>query len=216
MQRETMFKYGSILSISLIVLGLSIRFGGEKFLVDIYFKKYNNFPDTVRLNIVKYSGTVIYIAGWLIMAICLSLNLSRKNKGYRFLTQFLLSSIVISVVWVVMEYKEVNFVLQPKLPLISISVLLSSLSSLIVLKTSASFKDIILIVTASFFIIFSEYFILPLQRQYDIQDGIGLPVLILGWFILFSVFNDIKNSEDWIGTISNVQIPMVDMKHNNF
>lgn len=203
MNQKDTFKYSYMIAIGLVVLGLSLRFGGEKFLVDMYFKKYNDSPDKTTLNIVKYSGVVIYIVGWLIIVICLYM----KHKDHKFLIQFLLSSVIINVVWTILEFREINFLLRPKLPLISVSVLLSSLTSLIILKSDL--KDIILIIIASFLIVFTEYFILPLQRQYDIQDGVGLPLLILGWFILFYVFEDVKEVE----TLLAEKLPMININH---
>lgn len=170
-------------AVGLIIIGLCLRFGGEKFMVDWYFKKYNNAPAKTLLNTVKYGGVSMYIGGWLMMAICLAM----KHKGNRLLKHSIFSVLIISVIWAVFEFKEENFVTQPKLPLISCSVLLSSLVALITLKYSL--KDILLIVVASILIIFTEYFVLPFQRNNNINDGLGLPLLILGWIILFYVFD---------------------------
>jgi hypothetical protein len=190
------------LAVGLVVSGLCLRFGGEKFLVDLNFKKYNDAPDKILLNTVKYSGVALYIFGWLIASICLSM----KHPGNKFLKHSIFSVLIISVVWAVFEFKEENFVSQPKLPLISCSVLLSSLVALISLKYKI--KDIILIVLASVLIIFTEYFILPFQRNNNINDGIGLPLLILGWFILFYVFDG--ESEPTLNTFNTVQgIPLL-------
>jgi hypothetical protein len=185
MKQLKTFKSGTIYSVAvgLIIFGLCLRFGGEKFLIDLYFKKYNDSPNSNLLNLVKYGGVSLYIGGWLILAICLSL----KHKGNKLLKHSIFSVIIISVVWTVFEFKEESFVTQPKLPLISISVLLSSLVALISLKYEI--KDILLIIFASVLIIFAEYFVLPFQRNNGIHDGLGLPFLILGWFILYYVFD---------------------------
>ena len=171
------------IAVGLVIVGLCLRFGGEKFMVDWYFKKYNDAPPKTILSTIKYSGVSMYIGGWLIMAICLSM----KHKGNRLLKHSIFSVLIISIVWAVFEFKEENFVTQPKLPLVSCSVLLSSLVALITLKYDI--KDILLIVVASVLIIFAEYFVLPFQRTNNVHDGLGLPLLILGWFILFYVFD---------------------------
>jgi hypothetical protein len=171
------------IGVGLIVVGLCLRFGGEKFLLDLYFKKYNDAPNQTLLNIVKYGGVALYIGGWLIGAICISM----RHKGNILLKNSIFSVVIISVIWTVFEFKEEKFITQPKLPLISCSVLLSSLVALIALKYKI--KDIILILVASILIISVEYFILPFQRNNQICDGLGLPLLILGWFILFYVFD---------------------------
>jgi membrane-bound ClpP family serine protease len=170
-------------AVGLIIFGLCLRFGGEKFLIDQHFKKYNDAPNSNLLNLVKYGGVGLYIGGWLTLAVCLSL----KHKGNKLLKHSIFSAILISVVWTVFEFKEEKFVTQTKLPLISISVLLSSLVALISLKYEI--KDILLIIVASVLIIFAEYFVLPFQRNNGIHDGLGLPLLILGWFLLYYVFD---------------------------
>lgn len=187
-QRET-FKNIYAIAVGFIVLGLCLRFGGEKFLVDIYLKKYNDAPDKNTVNLVKYGGVALYVGGWLITAICLAI----KHKGNKLLKHSIFSIVIISVIWAVFEFKEESFITQPKLPLISCSMLLSSLVALISLKYKL--KDIMLIVLASILIIFAEYFVLPFQRNNNINDGLGIPLLILGWFILFNVFDGeiIKN-----------------------
>lgn len=169
--------------VGLIIIGLCLRFGGEKFLTDLYFRKYNDAPDQTLLNVVKYGGVALYICGWLVVAICISM----KHKGNRILKHSIFSIVIISVIWAVFEFKEERFITQPKLPLLSCSVLLSSLVALITLKYKI--KDIILILVASILIVSAEYFILPFQRNNQICDGMGLPLLILGWFILFYVFD---------------------------
>jgi hypothetical protein len=171
-------------AVGLVVFGLCLRFGGEKFVIDIYLKKYNDSPGKTILNTVRYGGVALYILGWLLIAICLSM----RHKGNRLLKHSIFSVIIISVVWAVFEFKEENFIHQPKLPLLSCSVLLSSLVALISLKYKI--KDVFLIVVASILIIFSEYFMLPFQRNNNIYDGIGLPLLLLGWIILFHVFDE--------------------------
>lgn len=176
------------IAISLIVLGLCLRFEGENFLTDLYLKKYNDMPSKTVYNLVKYTGVTLYIGGWLLTSICLSI----KHKGNKFLKNSIFSAIIISIVWSVFEYKEKTFVIQPKLPLISCSVLLSSLIALISLKYKL--KDVFLIIVASILIVFAEYFVLPFQRCNNIRDGIGLPLLILGWFIIFYVFNEEDSS----------------------
>ena len=173
----------STAAVGCIVLGLCLRFGSEKFLIDLYLKKYNDAPDRSLLKVVKYSGVALYIGGWLIISICLSL----KHKGNKILRNSIFSVIMVSVVWSVFEYKEESFITQPKLPLLSCTVLLSSLVALISLKYKI--QDVILILVAATLIIFSEFFMLPFQRDNGIIDGLGLPVLILGWFILFYIFD---------------------------
>jgi hypothetical protein len=170
-------------AVGLVVFGLCFRFGGEKYIIDYYRNKYNDSPTKTVLNACKYFGVALYVFGWLIVSVCLSL----KHKGNRILKNSILSVALVSVLWAVFEFKEEGFVFQPKLPLISCSVLLSALVALISLKYSL--KDIVLIVVASFLIVFSEYAVLPFQRENNIVDGLGIPLLILGWFILFYVFN---------------------------
>jgi hypothetical protein len=170
-------------AVGFIIIGLCLRFGGEKFLTDIYSHKYNDAPNPSLLKTVKYGGVALYIGGWLVVAICLSM----KHKGNRILKHSIFSVVIISMIWAVFEFKEESFISQPKLPLLSCSVLLSSLVALISLKYNI--KDIMLILVASVLIISSEYFILPFQRNNQICDGLGLPLLILGWFILFYVFD---------------------------
>lgn len=201
MIQNTTFIY--TIAVGLISLGLCFRFGGEKFLIDIYTKKYNDSPDKTLLNAVKYGGVALYIGGWLLAAVCLSI----KHKGNRILKHSIFSAIVISVVWAVFEFKKENFVIQPKLPLLSCSILLSSLIALISLKYKI--KDIILIMIASTLIIFTEYFVLPFQRNNNISDGIGLPLLILGWFILFYVFDGDEVASNKI--LRDIHIPLVNM-----
>jgi uncharacterized membrane protein YhdT len=187
---------------------MSVRFGGEKFAIDLYYKKFNDFPETSTLNIIKYSGAALYVLGWLLIAYCISM----KHKSNKFLLQFLLSAIGISVIWVVMEYKEINFSFN-QLPLVSVTVLLTALASLITLKIGI--KDISMLMVSSILITFSEYFMLPFQRQHGIQDGIGLPTLILGWFILYSVFNEVKVNEETFDDFEQEMVdlhPMVDVK----
>lgn len=196
------------IAVALISLGLCFRFGGEKFLIDIYTKKYNDSPDKNLLNAVKYGGVALYIGGWLIAATCFSI----KHKGNRILKHSILSAIIISVVWTIFEFKKENFVTQPKLPLLSCSILLSSLIALIFLKYKI--KDTILIVVAAALIIFAEYFVLPFQRNNNISDGIGLPLLILGWFILFHVFDGDEVASNKI--LRNIHIPLVNMRGRPF
>jgi membrane-bound ClpP family serine protease len=71
-------------------------------------------------------------------------------------------------------------------------------------------KDIILILVASILIIFSEYFVLPFQRNNGVFDGIGLPLLILGWFILFYVFNGENVLQDTI--LNKNMIPLLNIQ----
>lgn len=190
-------------AVGLIVIGLCLRFGGEKFLTDLYFKKYNDSPNQTLLNTIKYGGVALYIGGWLAIAMCLTI----KHKGNRILKHSIFSVIIVSVIWAVFEFKEENFVIQPKLPLLSCSVLLSSLMALISLKYKL--KDIILILVASVLIVFAEYFVLPFQRNNGIQDGLGLPLLILGWFILFYVFNGSDEVQNFLSTEQD--IPLVNL-----
>ena len=62
---------------------------------------------------------------------------------------------------------------------------------------------------ASTLIIFTEYFVLPFQRNNNISDGIGLPLLILGWFILFYVFDGDEVASNKI--LRDIHIPLVNM-----
>ena len=199
-QQKT-FTYIYTAAVGFVVVGLCLRFGGEKFLVDWYFKKYNDSPNKNLLAITKYGGVALYIGGWLIMSVCLAL----KHQGNRLLKHSIFGAIIVSVVWAVFEFKDESFITQPKLPLISISVLLSSLIALITLKYKI--KDIMLIIVASILIIFSEYFVLPFQRNNNVQDGLGLPLLILGWFVLFYVFNGDLPLENVMNR--NENIPLV-------
>lgn len=201
--QKTTYTCISTVAVALISLGLCFRFGGEKFLTDVYQKKYNDSPDKTLLSTVKYGGVVLYIGGWLIAAICLSM----KHKGNRILKNSIFSALIISVVWGVFEFKKESFILQPKLPLLSCSILLSSLIALISLKYKI--KDMILIMVAATLIIFSEYFVLPFQRNNDISDGIGLPLLLLGWFILFYVFDGDEVESRKI--LHDIQIPLFNM-----
>jgi hypothetical protein len=202
-QRETFMCIGTT-AVGLIVLGLCLRFGGEKFIVDLYSKKYNDAPSKMLLNTIKYCGVGLYVGGWLITAICISL----KHQGNKLLKHSIFSAIIISVVWAVFEFKEESFITQPKLPLLSCSILLSSLVALVTLKYEI--KDIILILVASILIIFSEYFVLPFQRTNGVFDGIGLPLLILGWFILFYVFNGENVLQDTI--LNKNMIPLLNIQ----
>ena len=195
------YTYIYTIAVGLIVFGLCLRFGGEKYLVDLYFKKYNDSPGKILLNSVKYGGVGLYIGGWLMLAICLA----NKHKGNKILKYSIFSVIIVSVAWAVFEFKEEKFVTQPKLPLISCSILLSSLVALVSLKYKL--KDIFLIVLAASIIIFSEYFMLPFQRSNNINDGLGLPLLILGWLILFHVFDGDDKLEE------NKDIEMAEFNH---
>jgi len=204
MRRETITCLYSI-AVGLVVLGLCVRFGGEQFLIDKYFKQYNDFPGKNLLNSIKYSGVAMYVCGWLLLAICLSL----KHKGNNILKYSIFSTILISIVWVIFEFKEEKFVIQPKLPLISCSILLTSLMALTSLKYKL--KDICLIVVASILIILSEYFILPYQRENNIKDGLGLPILILGWIIFFFVFDDtdvVQKTMFEMSDFSDINVPL--------
>lgn len=170
------------LAVGFIVIGLCCRFGVEKFITDFYFKKYNDSPPKTMLTITKYTGVTFYICGWLIASICLAL----KQKNSNSLKYFVLTTLAVSAVWSVFEIREEKFLLHPKLPLISCSVLLTVMVSLISLRYKL--KDVFMIVIASNLIILSEFFILPYQRKNNVSDGIGLPVLILGWILLFNSF----------------------------
>lgn len=185
MKRENIL-YLYTIAVGLVIFGLCFRFGGEQFLTDFYNKKYNDSPGQTLLRSVKYSGVAMYVGGWLLLAICISL----KHKGNKILKHSILSAVLISAVWAVFEVKDEHFVLQPILPLISCSVLLSSLVALISLKYDL--KSMFLIVVAATLIISAEYFVLPFQRTNNISDGLGLPMLILGWIILFFVFDGSK------------------------
>lgn len=171
------------LALCLITLGLCMRFNGEKILVDLYTKKYNKIPSESTLKLCSYIGPALYIGGWLVGALCLSW----QHKGNKILRNSVFSAILISVVWAVLEYREDSFVSNPKLPLISCSVLLSALIALVSLKYRT--RDICSIVVAAILIVFAEYFVLPFQRTHNIHDGVGLPILVFGWFLLFKVFD---------------------------
>jgi hypothetical protein len=195
-------------AVGLIVIGLCLRFGGEQFFTDLYFKKYNDSPGQILLNTVKYGGVALYIGGWFIVAICLSI----KHKGNKILKHTMFSMVIISVIWAVFEFKEESFVTRPKLPLLSCAVLLSSLVALITLKYKL--KDILLILIASILIVATEYFILPFQRNNGICDGIGLPLLILGWFILFYVFDGSNEVQTFLEQEHGKNgIPLVTIHH---
>jgi membrane-bound ClpP family serine protease len=187
------------------VVGLCLRFGGEQFLVDYYLKKYNDSPSKTILDATKYSGVAIYICGWILAAICLSW----KHKGNRILKNSVLSAILVSAIWLVFEFKEESFILHAKLPLISCSILLSSLIALTTLKYDL--KDIFMIVLASILIVFSEYFMLPFQRTNNICDGLGLPILLLGWFILFHVFDGEVPLNRELVSLPHHNIPLMNM-----
>jgi len=190
-------------AVGFIIFGLCLRFGGEKYLNEIYIKKYNDSPNHTLKNTIKYGGVAIYVCGWLIIALCLSF----KHKGNNILKNSIFSAIIISMIWVVFEFKEENFVLQPKLPLISCSVLLSSLMALISLKYKIT--NILLIMVASILIIFAEYFILPFERNNNINDGLGVSLLILGWFILFHAFNGEEKSNNKYNINNSNIIPLI-------
>lgn len=176
-------------AVGLVVTGLCFRFGGEKFLTDYHVQKYNDSPSPFLKNFCKYSGVALYIGGWLILSICLYL----KSNGNKILKNSIFSILLISIFWSIFEFKEENFMLHPKLPLISCSVLLSTMVTLISLKYKI--KDIFLIVMASLIIVISEWVILPFQRHNNISDGLGIPLMIFGWFLLFYVFNEPKREE---------------------
>lgn len=207
-QGRKTFAYIYAAAVGLIILGLCFRFGGEKYLVDLYFKKFNDLPGKVLLNTVKYGGVALYIGGWLIIAVCLAM----KHKGNNILKYSILSAVVVSVAWAVFEFKEEKFITQPKLPLISCSILLSSLMALISLKYKL--KDMFLIVVAASLIIFAEYFMLPFQRSNNIHDGLGLPALILGWLILFNVFDGDDNLQS--GGVENFDHEMTLMGRRSY
>jgi len=182
MKKETIACLYTI-AVGLVIIGLCFRFGGEQFLVNFYHKKYNDSPGQTLLASIKYSGVAMYVGGWLILATCISL----KHKGNKILKHSILSAALISAIWAVFEFKDEHFITQPILPLVSCSVLLSSLVALITLKYDL--KSISLIVVAAVLIVFAEYFVLPFQRTNNVCDGLGLPMLMLGWIILFFVFD---------------------------
>lgn len=181
----------STLGVGFVILGLCIRFGGEQFLTDYYRKNYNEEPPKSGCSGVKYVGVGFYVVGWLIGAMCLFKRSGSKNAILR---NSVFSGILVSLLWAVFEFKDVEFEYRPKMPLIACSVLLSSMVSLIVLKKDLS--DIMLIIVASILIVAAEYFILPWQREFSIHDGIGTPMIILGWFILFYVFSETENFQN--------------------
>jgi hypothetical protein len=72
------------------------------------------------------------------------------------------------------------------------------LSLLLALVLERKFKDVLMVIVASCLVLFAEYVALPFERNNHISDGLGLPLLSLGWFILFCVMDksrhDIKSS----------------------
>lgn len=154
----------SVIASGFIILGLCLRFGGEQF---------GGAP------LVKYLGVTLYLCGWFITAACLSFkyNLTREYSKH-----CIFSMILVSAMWVIFEFKNDSTMIQPQLPLISCSVLLSLILALVLER---NFKDVLMTVIASCLIILSEYVILPFQRDNNINDGLGLPCFLLGWLILF-------------------------------
>jgi hypothetical protein len=161
------------LSAVFVTVGLCLRFGGEQVL--------NNKPlvPTWTKHLVKYTGVILYITGWFIAA----MSLSRKKNA---LKHCIFSMVLVSIIWFVFEFNGNSEIVQPKMPLVSCSMLMSLL---LVLILEHNFKDILKIVIASCLILFSEYIVLPYQRDNNINDGLGLPLLLLGWIILFRTFN---------------------------
>jgi L-lactate permease len=51
-------------------------------------------------------------------------------------------------------------------------------------------KTACIVVVAVLLVIFTEYFVLPFERRNNIVDGVGMPVMMLGWIILYRVFDD--------------------------
>jgi hypothetical protein len=162
---------GSVITAGLVVLGLCLRFGGEQFMLT----SGDDFP----IHVTKYAGAALYVCGWLIAAICLSFK-------YIMFKHCIFSMILVSVIWAIFEYNGNAILYQPKLPLISCSMFLSLL---LALTLEYRFKDVLTTFIASSLIIVSEYFVLPFQRDNNINDGIGLPLLLLGWFVLFHAFD---------------------------
>ncbi|ABF82052.1 hypothetical protein MIV022L [Invertebrate iridescent virus 3] len=166
-----------------IIGGLSLRFNGAKFLSDWYINKYNDSVPAWSLQTCHWAGIALYCVGWVTLASVIYL----KHRDNSILKGSILSCIVISAVWSILEYNQDMFVSNPKLPLISCAMLVSSLAALVALKYHI--KDIFTILGAAIIIILAEYVVLPYQRQYNIVDGIGLPLLLLGFFILYQVFS---------------------------
>jgi hypothetical protein len=129
----------------------------------------------------KYTAVVTYSIGWILISIILFI----KNKSHQILKHSIISCIMISLFWILIDLRQQTTESKnSNLPLISFSVLFLYLAYILILK---SFNNVISIITASFFLIISEYVILPIQRQHNIKDGIGLPLFFLGIFILFNV-----------------------------
>ncbi|AHL67505.1 hypothetical protein DH26_gp001 [Chloriridovirus anopheles1] len=162
------------IAVGLVVTGLCLRFGGEQFLMDYYLKNYNQEPPKNGINLLKYVGIGLYVCGWLAGAICLS----RRNKNDVVLRNSIFSGILISLIWVVFEFRDSPFEYQPKLPLVACSVLLSSLIALISLKKNL--KDILLIVLASVSIVVSEFFILLSNEKTGYTTALERPSLSEG------------------------------------
>jgi hypothetical protein len=168
-------------SVVLVILGMCLRFGGEQFL--------NNKPlvPTWTKHVTKYTGVMLYIGGWFVAATSLSFKYSilHKNKKNLF-KHCIFSMILVSIIWFVFEFNGNSDIVQPNLPLVSCSMLISLL---LVLALEHNSKDILKTVIASCLIVLSEYIVLPFQRNNDINDGLGLPLLFLGWIVLFRTFD---------------------------
>jgi hypothetical protein len=165
----------------------------------------------------QWAGAAFYISGWISCAIVLS---QKRRGGNTVLKNSILGSVLLALIWVLYELgspqrasaplgggeattrrdevaelpkiSDEHVVESPRNPLIACSVLLSLVVSLIFLHRSvADTRKSLLTVFASILIVFAEYVLLPLQRQFSISDGLGAPLIILGWVILFKVFNEV-------------------------
>ena len=128
----------------------------------------------------------------------------RHKVGGSMLKHSIFSVMFLSVMWSVFEFdaNPVNsaephanstswaWAMHPELPMISCTTLFYLLMALVVLKCV---KGILITLGAAILIVFAEYVALPFQRTNNICDGLGLPLLILGLFLLFRVFESFPN-----------------------
>jgi len=124
----------------------------------------------------KYIAVTSYSIGWTIIALILYI----KSKGHQILKHSIFSCCMISLLWIIIETRQQTENVKhwnSNLPLIPFSVLFTYFVYILITK---SFDKIMVVLSASFFLLTSEYVVLPLQRQYDIKDGIGLPLFFLG------------------------------------
>ena len=186
-----------IIALGCIIVGMNLR------LKSIHSESIHS--ESIHSESVKYFSVGLYYLGLLISTI----SLCNITKGNKILKHSIISSTMITIIWVIFELKNEQFIYQPKLPLISCSILLSVLISLVSLKYKIT--HVILIIGASILIIFSEYFIIPCHFQFQYMpfqcnNGLGLPLYILGWFLLYHTFLVASTSK------KKINIPLISLK----